>query len=185
MIRTVRALPLLLLLPALLTGCGTEKADAGAGGGSSSATPDASELNSRVRALGVAPELVYVTGASGFTPAQQSVGVNGDDGFSVSYWSKSGGVLHLYSDRGTVTPAVCPEEEECVAPKKGQVVHISGEKVSREVLREAARAVHRPSAEELAAILPSPAATPTEPVRRGDLPSYGDGAPDNSVGEGG
>ncbi|WP_316752992.1 membrane lipoprotein [Streptomyces herbicida] len=182
MIRTVRALTPLLLLPVLLTACGTEKAGTGAG---TSGTPDTSELDARVRALGVAPELVYVTKASGFTPAQQSVGVNGDDGFSVSYWSKDGGVLHLYSDRGTVTAAVCPKEEECVAPKKGQVVHISGEKVSREVLREAARSVYRPSAKELAALLPSPAPTPTEPVRRGDLPSYGDGAPDNSVGEGG
>ncbi|MFI5689031.1 hypothetical protein [Streptomyces sp. NPDC051636] len=133
----------------------------------------------------MAPELVYVTRVSGFTPAQQSVGVNGDDGFSVSYWSKDGGVLHLYVDGGAVAAAACPKQEECAEPEKGQKVHISGENVSRKVLREAAHAVHRPSATELAALLPSPAPTPTEPVRRGDLPSYGDGAPDNSVGEGG
>ncbi|MFJ3303643.1 membrane lipoprotein [Streptomyces sp. NPDC086549] len=189
MIRTARVLPLsflplLCLLPALLTGCGTEKSGAGAGG-TASATPDTAELDSRVRAMGVAPELVYVTEASGFAPAQQSVGVNGDDGFSVSYWSRSGGILHLYVDRGTLTHATCPKQEECVVPEKGKVVHIGGEQVSRTVLREAARAVHRPSAEELAALLPSPAPTPTEPLQRGDLPSNGDGAPDNSVGEGG
>lgn len=189
MTRTVRVLPLLFLLPVLLTGCGTEKADtdkADAGAGSSvSPTPDASELDSRVKAMGVAPELVYVTEVSGFTPAQQSVGVNGDDGFSVSYWSKDGGILHLYVDRAAWTSAGCPKQEECVKPEKGQVVHIGGEKVSRKVLREAAHAVHRPSATELAALLPAPAPTPTEPVRRGDLPPNGDGAPDNSVGEGG
>ncbi|MET8451870.1 membrane lipoprotein [Streptomyces sp. NPDC005209] len=185
MIRTARVLPVLLLLPALLAvGCGTKKADVRAEGGAS-ASPDTAQLDSRVRALGVPPELVYVTGASGFMPAQQSVGVNGDDGWSVSYWSKDGGILHLYVDSGTATAAGCPKQEECVAPAKGQLVHISGEKVSRAVLREAAHAVHRPSAKELAELLPSPAPTPTEPIRRGDLPSNGDGAPDNSVGEGG
>ena len=194
MTRTARVLPLLFILPVLLTGCGTDKAGtdrAGTGkadsgtGGSVSPAPDASQLDSRLEAMGVAPELVYVTEVSGFPPAQQSVGVNGDDGFSVSYWSKGGGILHLYVDRAAWSSAACPKEEECVKPEKGQVVHISGEKVSRQILREAAHAVHRPSAPELAALLPSPAPTPTEPVRRGDLPSYGDGAPDNSVGEGG
>ncbi|MFI9246713.1 membrane lipoprotein [Streptomyces sp. NPDC053086] len=197
MIRTVRALPLLLLLPALLTACGTEKADGGtgktgAGAGktadagevreSASAVPGRAGLDARLRALGIAPELVYVTDAPGFTLAQQSVGVNGDDGFSVAYWAKNGAVLHLYAERGSA--AGCPEGYACLAPAKGQVVRISGEKVAPAVIRSAADAVHRPTPAELAGLLP-PAPTATAPVARGDLPSYGDGAPDNSVGEGG
>ncbi|MFH9083937.1 hypothetical protein [Streptomyces sp. NPDC017673] len=42
----------------------------------------------------------------------------------------------------------------------------------------------RPAPAELAALLP-PARTAAAPVRRGDLPSYGDGASDSSVDEGG
>ncbi|MEU6665478.1 membrane lipoprotein [Streptomyces sp. NPDC046727] len=182
MIRTVRTLPLLLLLPALLTACGTEKADAGDAREPVPTTTKRTEVDARLRALGIAPELVYLTDVPGFTLAQQSVGVNGDDGFSVAYWAKNGAVLHLYAERGSA--ADCPEGYTCLAPAKGQVVRIGGEKVAPEVLRRAADAVHRPAAEELAGILP-PARTATAPVQRGDLPSYGDGAPDNSVGEGG
>ncbi|MFF5549011.1 membrane lipoprotein [Streptomyces olivaceoviridis] len=191
MIRTVRVLPLLLFLPVLLTACGTEKADTGdardpasadtRGPASPSSVPRA-ELDARLRASGIAPELVYVTDVPGFTLAQQSVGVNGDDGFSAAYWAENGAVLHLYAERGSA--ADCPEGSACVAPAKGRVVRIIGEKVAADVLREAADAVRRPAPAELAALLP-PAPTATAPVRRGDLPSYGDGAPDNSVGEGG
>ncbi|MFH9662078.1 membrane lipoprotein [Streptomyces sp. NPDC017248] len=205
MIRAARALPLLLLVPALLTACGTEKADPGdvtagagtrttgtgagtgkaaAGGAraSASAAPGQAELDERLRALGIAPELVYVTDVPGFTPAQQSLGVNGDDGFSLSYWARNGAVLHLYAERGSA--ADCPEGYVCLAPAKGHVVRISGEKTAPGVLRRAADAVHRPAPTELAGLLPPPR-TATAPVERGDLPPYGDGAPDNSVGEGG
>ncbi|MEU2060281.1 membrane lipoprotein [Streptomyces sp. NPDC013455] len=196
MIRTPRALPL-LLLPALLTACGTGKADAGHprtpapsaseadAGHTRTPSPGVSEApdpDGRLRALGIAPELVYVTDVPGFTLARQSVGVNGDDGFSVAYWAKGGAVLHLYAERGSA--ADCPERHVCRAPAKGQVVRLYGEKVPPEVLRRAADAVRRPARAELAAILP-PAPTATAPVERGDLPSYGDGAPDNSVGQGG
>ncbi|MEV5146393.1 membrane lipoprotein [Streptomyces sp. NPDC052727] len=190
MVRIARALPLILLLPALLTACGTEKADTGdarepaSGDSRDPASPSVrrAELNARLRALGIAPELVYVTDVPGFTLAQQSVGVNGDDGFSAAYWAENGAVLHLYAERGSA--ADCPEGYTCLAPAKGQVVRISGEKVAADVLRGAADAVHRPAPAELAALLPA-APTATAPVRRGDLPSYGDGAPDNSVGQGG
>ncbi|GAB1338558.1 hypothetical protein ACE1SV_51480 [Streptomyces sp. E-15] len=52
------------------------------------------------------------------------------------------------------------------------------------LLREAAAAVRRPTPAELAGPL-SPAPTATAPVERGDLPPYGDGAPDNGVRQGG
>ncbi|MCX4765753.1 hypothetical protein OG562_33210 [Streptomyces sp. NBC_01275] len=200
MIRTVRALPVLLLIPALLAGCGTEKSGA-----------DPAELSSRAEALGIAPELVYTTEAPGYSLAQQSVGVYGDDGFSAVYFSqKNGAQLQLAVDRGSMTADTCPQEpvagssetavvctrdgdayyrsagerSEYAVPKNGFVIRISGEGVPRDVLRQAARNAHRPSADELDALLPSaPAAG--EPVERGDLPSTGDGAPDNNVGAGG
>ncbi|CAL9413665.1 hypothetical protein SUDANB178_01689 [Streptomyces sp. enrichment culture] len=192
MIRAARALPLLLVLPALLTACGTEKARSGpepaasgsgrAAAGSSqepaSGAPRQAELDERLRALGIAPELVYVTEVPGFTVAQQSIGVNGDDGFSVAYWAKNGAVLHLYAERGSA--ADCPQGHVCRAPAKGQVVRLYGEKVAPDVLRRAADALHRPTPGELVPLLPSPR-TATAPVQRGDLPPNGDGAPDNSV----
>ncbi|MFF7093164.1 membrane lipoprotein [Streptomyces rubradiris] len=192
MIRAARALPLLLVLPALLTACGTEKARSGpeptasdsgrAAAGSSrepaTAAPGQAEMDERLRALGIAPELVYVTEVPGFTLAQQSIGVNGDDGFSVAYWAKDGAVLHLYAERGSA--ADCPRDHVCRAPAKGRVVRLYGERVASDVLRRAADALHRPTPGELVPLLPSPR-TATAPVQRGDLPPNGDGAPDNSV----
>ncbi|MGW1599700.1 membrane lipoprotein [Streptomyces eurythermus] len=192
MIRAARALPLLLVLPALLTACGTEKARSGpepaasgsgrAAAGSSrepvSAAPGQAEMDERLRALGIAPELVYVTEVPGFTLAQQSIGVNGDDGFSVAYWAKNGAVLHLYAERGSADD--CPQGHVCRAPAKGRVVRLYGEKVAPDVLRRAADAIHRPTPAELVPLLPTPR-TATAPVQRGDLPPNGDGAPDNSV----
>ncbi len=73
-------LPVVLLVPVLLTGCGSERAGAGPGVDSSAlvAVPGRAELDARARAL-ASPELVYVTKAPGYTLAQQSVGVYGDD----------------------------------------------------------------------------------------------------------
>ncbi|MEU2280778.1 hypothetical protein ABZ614_02200 [Streptomyces sp. NPDC013178] len=199
MIRTVRAVPALLLAPVLLTACGTE--DAGAA--------DPAELKARARASGIHPDAVYVTEApGGYTLAQQSVGVYGGDGFSATYVSrKNGGQLRLTVDRGTMTAETCPTQPpaddsgtradctregdlwyrgggEYVVPKKGFLVRIGGEGVPRDVLREAAEKVHRPSADELDTLLP-PAPAGGEPVERGDLPPEGDGAPDNNVDAGG
>ncbi|MFF3330991.1 hypothetical protein ACFYWX_15715 [Streptomyces sp. NPDC002888] len=223
MIRAARALSLTLLLPALLTGCGTEKSDtgtgaagtgtAGSGTGSADASPaDSAELAARAQALGIAPEFVYITGAPGYTLAQQSVGVLGDDGFSAVYWSqKTNTQLQLSVDRGTLTAENCPQQpvgdaggahttctrdgeawyrsngqqKEYAIPKEGHVIRLRGEGVPREVLSEAAREVHRPSADELDTLLPEAAAQQTEPVERGDLPPVGDGAPNNNVDVGG
>ncbi|MCH5672425.1 hypothetical protein [Streptomyces gilvus] len=214
--RTLRVLPPLLLLPALLlTGCGTEKASAGTGpgDGSSTAAADPAELAARAKALGIAPELVYVTEAPGYTLAPQSVGVSGDDGFSAAYWSeRTGTQLELRVDRVTFTAGTCAQQPvggsdasvgltKCTrdgddwyrtagtwngyaVPKQGYTILLSGSGVARETLRDAALAVHRPSAAELDALLPpapAPGATSPAPVRRGDLPPNGDGAPNNDV----
>ncbi|MFD5280809.1 hypothetical protein [Streptomyces rubrogriseus] len=222
MIRHVRVLPVLLLTPLLLTACGSEKAGAGGAPGSpSAATPAAAapdtgagELRVRAQAMGVAPELVYVTEAPGFTLAQQSVGVLGDDGFSAT-WVDGGtnALLRLAVDRGTITAGTCPEQpvgdmsgehttcerdgkawyrtgagrHEYALPEEGHVVRVSAETdaVPRDVLRAAALAAHRPDTAETDRLLPSAEPAPATPVERGDLPPFGDGAPDNHVDVGG
>nr|WSY50689.1 hypothetical protein OG999_11555 [Streptomyces sp. NBC_00886] len=209
MIRTVRALPL-LLLPVLLAGCGTEKAGAGTAEPKASASPaDPTEMATRARALGLDPALVYVIDPPGFTLAQQSVGAS-DVGLSVSYTSlKTGAVINLRVEPGTMTDANCATqavisehmtcvrdgdawyrtgggEAEYVMAAKGHLVHVDAEqgKVSRAVLHKAAQSVRRPYESELAVVLP-PARAATAPVERGDLPTAGDGAPNNDVGTGG
>ncbi|MBC2906488.1 hypothetical protein [Streptomyces cupreus] len=188
MIRQRGVLPALLLSCALLTACGSDK--------SGDAAADPAELASRAEALGIAPEHVYAIEAPGFTLAQQSVGVIGDDGFSAVYVSKEGGVqLQLSVDRGTMTADTCAQGttapceregeawyrgQEYAVPKKGHVVRVRGEGVKRDVLREAALAVHRPSEDELDALLPQAPAGGGS-VERGDLPPEGDGAPNNEA----
>ncbi|AXL91684.1 hypothetical protein C4J65_27855 [Streptomyces sp. CB09001] len=231
MIRHARVLPVLLLAPLLLTACGSEKADAGAPSGAASATvpeetpaeaaaeapaeaPGEGELTVRAQAMGVAPELVYVTEAPGFTLAQQSVGVLGDDGFSATWVDgTTNALLRLAVDRGSITAGTCPEQpvgdmsgehttcerdgdawyrtgagrHEYALPEEGHVVRVSAEQdaVPRDVLRAAALAAHRPDAAETDRLLPSAEPAPATPVERGDLPPFGDGAPDNNVDAGG
>ncbi|MGW3100374.1 hypothetical protein [Streptomyces sp. NPDC001100] len=157
MIRSVRALPLLLLLPALMVGCGTEKAGSGAGTPKASSSPSSSptpataaEIASRAQALGFDPDLVYVIDPPGFTLAQQSVGVS-DVGLSVSYMSpKNSAVINLRVEPGTMTDANCTTqavttehmtcvrdgnawyrtgggEAEYVMAAKGHLVHVAAE----------------------------------------------------------
>ncbi|MGC9439416.1 hypothetical protein [Streptomyces sp. WG5] len=217
MTRPTRVLPVLLLAPVLLTACGSEKAGADPASGTSVRTAEAAgqgELDARAQALGVAPELVHVTEAPGFTLARQSVGVLGDDGFSATWVSRETGAhLRLSVDRGSITAATCPEQpvgdmpgertscerdgdawyrtgagrHEYAVPGRGHVVRVSGEldAVPRDVLRGAALAAHRPDDAEAAALLPSAEPVPGAPVERGDLPPAGDGAPDNNVDVGG
>ncbi|WP_031035287.1 hypothetical protein [Streptomyces sp. NRRL F-5650] len=214
--RHARLLPVLLLTPLLLTACGTEKADTGRPSGSPSAAAPAGtgELVARAREMGTAPELVHVTEAPGFTLAQQSVGVLGDDGFSAT-WVEDGtdALLLLAVERGTITAATCPRQpvgglpgehttcerdgdawyrtgagrHEYARPEQGYVVRVSAETdaVPRDVLRAAALAAHRPDAAGTDRLPPSADPAPTPPVERGDLPRYGDGAPRNHVDEGG
>ncbi|GAA2565850.1 MULTISPECIES: hypothetical protein [Streptomyces] len=216
MIRHARVLPV-LLAPLLLTACGSEKADAGRPAPPpSTAAPaaDGAELRTRAQAMGIAPELVYITEAPGFTLAQQSVGVLGDEGFSATWVDgETNAQLRLAVDRGTITAGTCPEQpvgdmpgehttcerdgvawyrtgagrHEYALPEKGHVVRVSAETdaVPRDVLNAAALAAHRPDAAETDRLLPSVDPAPPAPVERGDLPPYGDGAPDNHVDVGG
>ncbi|CAL9593206.1 hypothetical protein [Streptomyces sp. enrichment culture] len=193
--RDARVALALVLLPALLTACGSEKKGAA----------DPAELGSRAGALGIAPQHVYaLTPPSGFVLAQQSVGVHGDDGFSAVYFARESAdrQIRLTVERGTMTDRTCPtalpsasgeravcerdgdawyrvtdQRREYALAKDGHVLRVSTEgDVPRAVLREAALGAHRPGAGELEALLPdAPAgAVPTE---RGDLPPNGDGAP--------
>ncbi|MGW0820186.1 hypothetical protein [Streptomyces sp. NPDC002845] len=212
MIRAFRVLPPLLLLPVLLTACGTEKVVVGSREPLPS-PPGRAELDARIADLGVAPDLVYVTEPPGFALARQSVGVFGDDSFSSAYWSKeSGAQIYLYVDRGTMTAESCPRQSvgpgtgervtcerdgdtwyrtsagrhEYAVAEEDHVVRISGDTalVARDVLRAAAASAHRPTDSELAYLLPPPSGD-GPPVGRGDLPPEGDGAPRNEVGAGG
>ncbi|MFJ6727244.1 hypothetical protein ACIQPQ_20295 [Streptomyces sp. NPDC091281] len=195
---------LLLLGAVVLTACGDEKAGAAA---------DPAALASRAQTRGIAPELVYATDVPGHTLAPQSVGVLGDDGFSATYVSPEGGQVRLAVDRGAIGAADCAEQPawpagaaeavpvtcvrdgdawfrsggdwaEYALPKRGFVIRVSGSGVPRDTLREAADRVHRPTADDLDALLP-PEPDRGAPVERGDLPTDGDGAPDNDTDAGG
>ncbi|MFE2332042.1 hypothetical protein [Streptomyces coelicoflavus] len=221
MIRHARVLPVLVLAPLLLTACGSEKAgdpgpsaSAPASAAGPAVAPGTGELAFRAQAMGVAPELVYVTEAPGFTLAEQSVGVLGDDGFSATWVDgDTNALLRLAVDRGSITAGTCPEQpvgdmsgehttcerdgdawyrtgagrHEYALPEEGHVVRVSAETdaVPRDVLRAAALAAHRPDAAETDRLLPSAEPAPATPVERGDLPPFGDGAPDNHVDVGG
>ncbi|GAA1425317.1 membrane protein [Streptomyces thermospinosisporus] len=188
MIRFSRALPLALIavVPLLLTGCGAEQAGPAQAAASPkteashSKTEVSRELGARARALGIAPELVYVTEAPGFTLAQQSVGVFGADGFSATYVSRQGGrQIRLSVDRGSLSDAGCDDmaqpacerdgelqdawyraaeegQQVYLLPKDGLVVRLAADTgVPREVLRKAARDAHRPTEnEEVTDLLP-------------------------------
>ncbi|MZF87330.1 hypothetical protein [Streptomyces sp. SID5643] len=175
MLRPVRALLPLLLLPVLLTGCGADE--------SGGAAADSADLAAAASDWGVAPELVYVTEVSGCTVSQESVGTyNGE--FAAAYLSeKAGSRFGLFVGRGTMTAESCPKQPlgevskkqvSCerdgdawyrkagdshayAVPDDGVLVHLIADvdKVDRAVLRKAAEAAHRPDDAESAALLPT------------------------------
>ncbi|MFH9073013.1 hypothetical protein [Streptomyces alboflavus] len=125
---------LLLLAPLALTGCGSEDAGSGnrasgdrasgnAGSGAGS-TPSRADLEDRARAAQTRTAHVYVTEADGFTLAEQSVGVLGDDGFQAVYVAKRGGAqIKVGVERGTVDGKTCrsvyPPAGRCEKDGKG------------------------------------------------------------------
>ncbi|MCD9194620.1 hypothetical protein [Streptomyces albireticuli] len=199
-----------LLLPLTLTACGTERGDAPppASAGRQAKAADRSALEARARAIGTTADMVYVIDVPGFSLAEQSVGVSGDDGFSGSYVATGagpgkGGPLTVRAERrprrdcggspdgGGGTKETCEREGELVFRTTGEereyelvddgrTVTVSARTgdADREILRKAVRSLHRADDEELDRVLPPLRDRPEMP-RRGDLPSYGDGAPDN------
>ncbi|MCX5202192.1 hypothetical protein OG897_12115 [Streptomyces sp. NBC_00237] len=177
----------MLLLPLLLTACGSEVF-----GG---AQADPAEL--KKRAGESALEHVYVTEIPGFTLAEQSVNVIGHDGFSGTYVSQRGARVQLSVDRGKLPENGC---EGCVKDgdhwysstggesvyqraEDGHVVRLVGsDGADRATLRTAAEKAHHASPEEMDAVLPEARPAGGAVVERGDLPPNGDGAPRNDVG---
>ena len=148
-------------------------------------------------AVGIAPELVYVTEIDGFTLNTQSVGVMGDDGMSAIYVRQDGEALSIVAlttsrEAGPddVPCADLPDAPEpapalrCVVDRGDASIALDGEGVAAATLRAAAEAVRVPPQNDLDQLF-SDVPVPEEPVERGDLPPEGDGAPINDVGVGG
>lgn len=190
-----RVLPILLGL-AVLSGCGTE-------GALSQAALD------QARAQGVAPDLIYVVDLPGYELAEQSIGGVGDEGFGAFYVSPEGGQVELRIDRGTFSDALCAdtpvkdaeptaavrcERDEVgwyrVAGGRHEYTAVSGDhyirlngrvgEADRAALKAAVAGARHVTGEGSGTPLP-----PRTPVERGDLPTNGDGAPNNDVGAGG
>ncbi|MFF3531273.1 hypothetical protein ACFY2N_04435 [Streptomyces rubiginosohelvolus] len=177
--------------------------------------PGRAELEARASAAQLVAEHVWVTEAAGYALARQSVGVLGDDGFGSVYTEPDGGQIRLSVERLPHADADCTDgpasgstQEPLVTCERdggqwysatesghayareqdGLVVTLSGtrQEVDRATLRAAARAAHRADDYELDQVLPPAGeAAGRAPVERGDLPTEGDGAPDNEVGASG
>ncbi|MBW1595723.1 hypothetical protein [Streptomyces sp. JJ38] len=193
-----RAALFLLPLSLALGACGTETGTA----------PDRAELEQRAKAIGSAPELIYLTEADGYTLAEQSVGVYGGDGFSAAYFSRERGATFMLTvDRGAAgcdQPAAqdagegtCeadgelfyrtgPSEHGYERGADGHVIRVSSapDGTDRETLRKAAEAAHRADDSELDGVLP-PLSDAPAPIERGDIPEHGDAAPQDPPGVGG
>lgn len=175
------------MLPAILA------LGACAGSEPSGAPAEPTALATWAEAAGIAPELVYVTDADGFELATQSVGVFGDDAMSAGYWGTDG-TFTLTTWRDAPPDVVpCAELPDSAGPDpaprcavvRGEVhVQLEGDGVDAATLRAAGEAVRVPSEDELEYLF-SDLQLPGPPVERGDLPSVGDGAPDNDPGSGG
>jgi len=198
--RFLRTAALLALASGLLTGCGE-------------AGPTA-EHSSRAQRLGVLVDLIYVIDLKGYRRAVGAMGAYGKEGFQDIYFYGRGNV-RLTVERRALNAAECPSlpipaaapgsPVQCVRDGKGWrrssgnrqeyalargelLVRVSGQAgaIAFESLREAAAKARPATREELDKMLPAnpPAGTSQTPPR-GDLPSRGDGAPDNRVGPGG
>ncbi|MEV4835237.1 hypothetical protein AB0K05_11980 [Nonomuraea sp. NPDC049486] len=157
---------------------------------------------------GTDPELIYVVDLPGYELQEQSVGAVGEEGFGAFYVSRDGRQVQLRVDRGAFDDAVCrerpvtdaepvdapvrctPDEggwyreaagrHEYVAVKGDAFLLLAGKvtDVNRETLKNAIAGARQ------AAVTASPSPW-RSPVERGDLPTTGDGAPNNEVGPGG
>lgn len=188
-------LPVLLALAA----CGTK-------------TADRPGLEDRARALGTEAEMVYVTELPGYSLAVQSVGVRGENGFGSSYVRVGGRTIDLrvdvqeHSPVGCVQPGTFLDEGETVICERdgedwyratrttheyvredaGRVIRLSALRnlVTRDTLRSAVRNLHQADDGELAEILPKNTGSNggAGGIERGDLPTSGDGPPQDPPG---
>ncbi|GLW23579.1 hypothetical protein DI270_015450 [Microbispora triticiradicis] len=163
-----------------------------------------------LRELGVAPDLVYLVDLPGYEMAEQSMGGVGEEGFGVFYTAPGGRQVELRVDRGAFDDDMCRstpinlatppdalvlcihdevgwyrmagDRHEYVAPRGDVLIKLSGgvTDVSRAALKAAVAGARRATGDRKAGTAP-----PRVPVERGDLPTVGDGAPDNEVGPGG
>ncbi|MFG1943968.1 hypothetical protein [Nonomuraea sp. NPDC048826] len=157
---------------------------------------------------GADPALIYVVDLPGYELQEQSVGVVGDEGFGAFYVSPDGKQVQLRVDRGAFDDAACWERpvtdtdptdasvrcvrddvgwyreaagrHEYIAVKGDAFLLLAGKftDVNRETLKTAIAGARQ------AAVTATPS-PPRTPVERGDLPTTGDGAPNNEVGPGG
>lgn len=185
-----------------------------ASGAATSPPAEAEQISEKARPLGIAPDLVYTTDLGGYDLAVQSVGPNGAEGLSATWFNGStGGMLTIRTDRGELTAETCPimpldealdaavhcelddgglwhrwagDAHEFVAVREGVLIRATGAGTPPDDLRAAARAAHVPSPAELERLFSDAPALPTgPPVERGDLPEDGDGAPVDLSGPGG
>jgi hypothetical protein len=187
-----------IMLGLALTGCGTGRAGA--------PTPD--EV-ARARQAGVDVALVYVTTAKGYTRTSGGMGPYGDSGFQDVYASGADD-LRLTVEKRTLDAATCPrlpvpaaepagapvrctddgdgwartsgDRAEYAVQRGEHLVRVSGTGPA-DLLRDAALRARPATSAELDDMLPP--ASDGDPVRRGDLPDTGDGAPMNPTGPGG
>lgn len=172
-------------------------------GGQDAAAPPPAELAKRAAAAGVDVDLVYVTVADGYTRVTGGLGPYGEDGFQDVYATRDGTDLRLTVENRILDAASCPalpvpaaepagapvvctrdgdgwarssgDRREYATVRDGLLVRVSG-KGEAAVLRSAAEAARAATPAELDDMLP---ADRGGPVRRGDLPDTGDGAPIN------
>ncbi len=184
------------LLGLVVSGCGSE------------ASLGQSVLD-QVRRQGAAPELIYALDLPGYQLAEQSAGVIGNDGFGAFYFSGSARV-QLRVDRGTFSDALCADtplmdaepasapvrcerdevgwyrsgggRHEYTAVRADHFIRLNGGigEVDRTVLKAAVAGARHAVPDGSGTSSPPPG-----PVERGDLPTSGDGAPNNEVGPGG
>jgi hypothetical protein len=181
---------------------------AGCGNGPAPASPSP-ELVARARQSGLDATLVYVTTADGYARTAGGLGPYGDSGFQDVY-AAGRDDLRLTVEKRTLDAGTCPRlpvpaaeppgapvrcaadgdgfardsgnRREYAVQRGAVLVRVSGTGPA-DLLRGAALRARPATAHELDDMLPP--ARDGDPVRRGDLPDTGDGAPLNPTGPGG
>ncbi|GAA4210495.1 hypothetical protein GCM10022252_78400 [Streptosporangium oxazolinicum] len=163
----------------------------------------------RSLAQGVDPDLIYLVDLPGFELADLSAGVVGDDGFGATYWSQDGRVElrahHSTSDGALLASTRLMGAEPWTAPVRCEHDEVgsyrsAGGRHEYAVLRAGHliwlncpvglvdRAVLKAAMAGVRQVTWKGSRTPPPrhpPVRRGDLPTTGDGAPVEYRGVGG